>query len=346
MFKSRKFSVGNEQMGEQVGAEEILKQNLAVEPDVQNFIDFVLLSVSTLGGNMFAASVALLELIAQLRGAGAGSGQPLMVHLLLQDRQLFAQWSDAQDFLIVPLPSTPSNEKVADLRIFMARSVELADPEILLQRNAEMARHFDKTRAKAEQELAELQRVLEQRQREVQEFDLQAHTDALTNLLNRRAFDERLKSAFLRTMRQKDTPLSLLLFDLDHFKEINDEFGHQFGDAYLNKMAVVLHEIIREDVDFAFRFGGDEFAVMLFANHAIACEKANIVLRLMEGKVSIGIATIDSNTPDNQHLEEFIRRADDALYAAKRQGRGQAVIATCTSQASGKCRTPCPEMSR
>lgn len=334
----------NGQVGEQVGAEEILKQNLAVEPDVQNFIDFVLKSVVALAGNSFAASAALLELIEQLRRDGAGSGQPLMVRLLLQDRQLLAQWRDSENFLIVSLADEPAIEKVAELRIFMARSVELADPEILLQRNAEMASYFDKTRAKAERELAELQRVLELRQREVQEFDLQAHTDALTNLLNRRAFDERLKVAYLRTMRQKDTPLSLLLFDLDHFKEINDEFGHQYGDAYLNKMAVVLHEIIREDVDFAFRFGGDEFAVMLFANHTIACEKANLVLRLMDGRVSIGIATLDRNTSDTQILEEFIHRADDALYAAKRQGRGRAVIATCVSQASGKCRSPCPEV--
>ncbi|HEX5364841.1 MAG TPA: GGDEF domain-containing protein [Gallionella sp.] len=311
---------------------------------MQNFIDFVLKSVGALGGNLFPASMALLELLERLRGEGAATGQPMMVRLVLEDRQLFAQWGDAKNFRIVAFPHEPSVEQVAELSAFLANSVALADPEILLQRNAEMARHFEEARAKAEHELAGLQSMLEQRQREMQEFDLQAHTDALTGLFNRRAFDERLKSAFLHTMRQKASPLSLLLFDLDHFKEINDEFGHQFGDAYLNKMAVVLHEIIREDVDFAFRFGGDEFAVMLFANHAVACEKANLVLRLMENKVSIGIATIDRHTPDSQKLEEFIHRADDALYAAKRGGRGRAIIATCASQASGKCCSPCPEM--
>jgi GGDEF domain-containing protein len=82
---------------------------------------------------------------------------------------------------------------------------------------------------------------------------------------------------------------------------------------------------------------------MLFADHPVACEKANLVLRLMERKVSVGIATIDRNTPDSQSLEAFIRSADDALYAAKRGGRGQAIIATCASQANGKCRSPCPE---
>lgn len=343
MFKSRASKNGP--MGEQVGAEEILKQNLAIEPDVQNFIDFVLKSVGTLGGNLFFASIALLKLLEQLRGDGAASGKPMMVRLILEDLQLFARWDESKSFKIVTLSQEPLVEQVAELHACLANSVALADPEILLQRNAEMARHFDEVRRNAERELADLQCILEQRQREVREFGHQAHTDALTGLFNRRAFDERLNSAFLRTMRQKDTPLSLLLFDLDHFKEINDEHGHQFGDAYLNKMAVVLHEIIRENVDYAFRFGGDEFAVMLFADHPVACEKASLVLRLMERKVSIGIATIDRHTPDSQSLEAFIRRADDALYAAKRGGRGQAIIATCVSQANGKCRSPCPEMT-
>lgn len=328
-----------------MGAEEILKQNLAIEPDVQNFIDFVLKSVAALGGSVFAASVALLHLLEQLRAAGAASGQPLTVRLLLQDQCLFAQWDGSEPFGIVPFSSEPSAESVAELRSFLANSVALVDPEILLRRNVEMMRHFDETRARAERELAELQDTLEQRQRELLESSHQAQTDALTGLFNRRAYDEKLRIAFLRAMRQKDSPLSLMLFDLDHFKEINDEFGHQYGDAYLNKMAAVLREMIREDVDVAFRFGGDEFAALIFADHAVACGKAQLALRLMEGRVSIGITTIDSKTPDALTLEEFIRRADDALYEAKRRGRGQAIVDVCTLQASGKCRSPCPEIA-
>jgi len=192
-----------------------------------------------------------------------------------------------------------------------------------------MMRYFDETRARAEKELEELQRTLMLRQREVMEFSHQAETDALTGLFNRRAFDEKLKQAFLHTMRQRTAPLSLMLFDLDYFKQINDEFGHQFGDAYLNKMASVLREIIRENVDFAFRFGGDEFAVMLFADHCLACDRAKEVLQLMENKVSIGISGINNETEDDLTLEEFVRRADNALYEAKHRGRGQAVIDLC-----------------
>ena len=328
-----------------MGADELLKQNLAIEPDVQNFIGFVLNSVGTLGGSVFAASIALLKLLEKLRCAGAGVGQPVTVRLLLQDQQLVASWGDTERFGIVDLVQPPPANRIAELRAFLANSVALVDPEILLQRNVEMIRRFDETRARAEQELAELQHNLLQRQRELQESTLQAQTDALTGLLNRRAYDEKLKGAFLHTMRQKDSPLSLMLFDLDHFKEINDEFGHQYGDAYLNKMGAVLREIIREDVDMAFRFGGDEFAAVLFADHVVACHKAKLVLQLMEGKVSIGITAINANTPDTLTLEEFIRRTDDALYQAKRQGRGRAIVEICPSQANGLCVSPCPEMS-
>ena len=328
-----------------MGADELLKQNLVIEPDVQNFIGFVLQSVSTLGGSVFAASIALLKLLEQLRYAGAGVGQPLTVRLLLQEQQLIAQWGDADRFGIVDFVQEPPADRVAKLRAFLENSVALADPEILLQRNLEMMRRFDESRAHAERELADLQRNLLERQRELQASTLEAHTDALTGLFNRRAYDEKLKSAYLHTMRQKDSPLSLMLFDLDHFKNINDEFGHQYGDAYLNKMAVVLREILREDVDMAFRFGGDEFAAVIFADHAVACGKARLVLQLMEGKVSVGITAIHSNTPDTLTLEEFIRRADDALYQAKRQGRGRAIVEICSSQSSGLCTSPCPEMA-
>ena len=136
-----------------------------------------------------------------------------------------------------------------------------------------------------------------------------------------------------------------MFFDLDYFKQINDEFGHQFGDAYLCKMASTLREVIREDVDFAFRFGGDEFAVVLYADYPLACEKAKQVLGLMESKVSIGITAINNGTPDELTLEEFIHRADNALYEAKHRGRGQAVVDLCFSQSKGKCRFPCPEMA-
>jgi len=237
----------------------------------------------------------------------------------------------------------PNPADIDQLRGYLLNSTASADPDVLLQRNAEMLRHFNETRARAEKELDKLQRTLLERQQELMEFSHQVETDALTGIFNRRAFDAKVRQAFLHTMRQKSAPLSLMFFDLDYFKQINDEFGHQFGDAYLNKMACTLREIIREDVDFAFRFGGDEFAVVLFADYRLACEKARQVLKLMEHRVSIGITAINKETSDNLTLEEFIHRADSALYEAKHRGRGQAVVDLCSSRSKAECQSRCPE---
>lgn len=326
-----------------MNAEEILRQNLAIEPDLQNFIDFVLKSVHKLEGNAFAATVALLHLLERLRHAGAAMGRPMAVSLALRDRQLIVQWGAGEQARIVTLAKLPHPELLAELRTFLSNSVAMIDPEILLQRNVDMMRHFDETRATAERELELLQQSLKRRQAELTEIMHLAETDALTGLYNRRAFDARLKQVFLHTMRQKSSPVSLLFFDLDHFKEINDRFGHQVGDEHLAKMAGVLRKVIREDVDFAFRFGGDEFAVVIFADYPQACDKAKQVLELMGMGVSIGVATINKDTEEELSLEEFIRRADDALYEAKRRGRGRTIVQPCASQANGTCRSPCPE---
>lgn len=328
-----------------VDTDEILKQNLAIEPDMQNFIDFVLKSVDKLGGNAFAASIALLKLLERLRLAGAATGRPMSVSLLLQDRQLIAKWGSLEQAIIVSLAKPPQPELVAELRTSLENSIALTDPEILLQRNLEMMRHFNAARENAEKELEVLQQSLSRRQIELREIARQAETDGLTGLFNRRAFDAKLKQVFLHTMRQKDSPLSLLFFDLDYFKEINDKFGHQIGDEHLCKMANMLRNVIREDVDFAFRFGGDEFAVVIFADYPHACDKARQVLEMMGNKVSIGITSINRNTPNGLSLEEFIRRADNALYEAKRRGRGQSIVDLCALQLNGKCEFPCPEMA-
>jgi diguanylate cyclase (GGDEF)-like protein len=343
---------------------ELLRQNLAIEPDLQNFIGFVLESVNKLGGSPFTASIALLELMQRLRGAGAGTGYPLPVSLWLHGNQVLVRWEEgvehhapqvdsdpprarvrAESYAAVAnLDHAPLAETVAQLCQHLLNSTESADPAILLQRNAEMARHLDETRARTEKELKALQQALETRQNELHESLRAAETDPLTGLLNRRAFDERLGQAFRRAMRQKNEPLSLVLLDLDYFKQINDEYGHQFGDSYLNNMAHVLRSIVREDVDFAFRFGGDEFALVVFADYPLACTKARQVLQMMDNKVSIGITAINRSVSDDLTLEQFIHHADTALYEAKRTGRGRTVVDLCPMRDSSDCGFPCPDL--
>ncbi len=317
---------------------ELLRLDLAIEPDLQNLVCFLMESVRRLKGNAFRASLASLELNQRLRAAGACRGQPFPVAVHLKDHHLRVRWGD--DELEFAHAGTVERSLIEQLCDHLRKSTEAFAPEILAQRNEAMARHFQETRERSERELAELQVKLLSRQAELQVSIHKAETDPLTELPNRRAFDEKLDRAFRHTMRQRNSPLSLVLMDLDHFKDINDEHGHQYGDSYLIRMARTLRSVIREDVDCAFRFGGDEFALMIYADHRTACDRARQVIQQMDGKVSIGISTVDRETPDGVTLEDFIHQADIALYDAKHRGRGRAVVGRCgrgDTQDCGAC---------
>ena len=312
----------------------LLRQNLAIEPDVQNFIGFILSSVKDLGGGAFVAVLCVLNTIKQLRDAGAGTGYPLPVALVLRENRLLVGWGENQFAPIHRFDPAPTPEVIERLQQYFQRSTESTDPALLLKRNAEMTRYLDETRKRTEEEIEKMQRTLAQRQKELHTSIREAETDSLTGLLNRRAYDEKLAQAFRRTSRQQSEALSLVLFDLDYFKQVNDEFGHQYGDTYLNKMAQAMLSVIRQEVDSAFRFGGDEFAILLFAPKAVARDRAMALLTAMQNKVSIGIASISADEPCRSELSQFIRRADEALYEAKRTGRGRIIMDTCHADGS------------
>lgn len=319
---------------------ELLDINLAIEPDLLNFVCFLMESVKRLDGNAFRASLACMELNQLLRSAGACCGLPFPVKVRLQNCRLQAHWGAAE--FVLAQTGAVEPHAIEQLRDYLSKSTDSIDPEILIQRNEAMVRHLHETRMRTEHELAELEVKLHNRQAELLVSMHQAETDPLTGLLNRRAFDARLNQAFRHTMRQKSSPLSLIMLDLDHFKSINDQFGHQYGDNYLINMAQILRSEIREDVDCAFRFGGDEFAMMIHSDYATACNKARQVISKMDGKVSIGIAAIDQQTRDNLTLNEFIHLADSALYEAKRRGRGRVVITPCNRINTQLCDSMCP----
>jgi len=311
---------------------------LAIEPDLQNFVCFLMESVRRLKGNAFRASLASLELNQRLRAAGACRGQPFPVSVRLKNHCLRVHWCD--DELEVAQAGVIERSVIDQLCDYLRKSTESIVPEILAQRNEAMVRHLQEMRERTERELAELQVKLLSRQAELQVSIHQAETDPLTDLPNRRAFDEKLDQAFRHTMRQRSSSLSLVMLDLDYFKSINDQHGHQYGDNYLIKMAQTLLGVIREDVDCAFRFGGDEFAMMIFSDHRTACDKARQVIQKMDGKVSVGISTIDPRTPGDTTLEDFIHQADSALYDAKNRGRGRAVVGKCNGD-TRKCTANC-----
>ena len=313
---------------------ELLKQHLEIEPSLQNFIGFAMFAVKSLGADTFPASRALLELTHKLREAGAATGYPLPATLALNEACLEVIWEDGQQMTIATLPQSPEVAVIEQLKEYFLRSTEIADPALLLRRNAEMMRYLEETRLNTEKEVAAMQQTLAQRQAELGASIREAETDALTGLMNRRAYDQKLAEAFNRTTRQTNESLSLVLLDLDFFKQINDEFGHQYGDSYLIKMAESMHSVIRHGVDLTFRFGGDEFALLIFADKTIACKRALQLLSLMNNKISIGIASIAKTEPCHGNLQDFVGRADKALYEAKGSGRGRIVVDTCLANGS------------
>lgn len=152
-----------------------------------------------------------------------------------------------------------------------------------------------------------------------------ATRDELTGLANRREFDARLESEFARAARS-GSPLAVAMLDLDHFKAYNDTHGHLAGDHALQRFARVLREGLRDGTDYAHRWGGEEFALLLADTDGPAAQTVLDRLRAAQSAdeltFSAGIALWGAG--DNTPPSELVHRADLALYLAKRSGRDQA----------------------
>lgn len=156
-----------------------------------------------------------------------------------------------------------------------------------------------------------------------------ASTDALTGLLNRRALILRLEEEQLTASEER--PLSVMLVDVDHFKQFNDEYGHQVGDDVLRRVAGILRSGCR-GTDVVGRYGGEEFCIGLFnASLDVAQRVAERMCRAVAKAnwphrtvtISIGLAA----APFPRDIDETLRMADEALYESKRQGRDQVRVA-------------------
>jgi diguanylate cyclase (GGDEF)-like protein len=160
-------------------------------------------------------------------------------------------------------------------------------------------------------------------------FAVQALTrlDVLTGLWNRRAFDEDIADECVRK-RRSERPLSLVYIDLDNFKQINDQSGHDAGDAVLQQLATAINQVIRAQVDRGFRLGGDEFALLLPGSRATQAEA--LVTRLREhcerlnplwvgGLLGISAGVVEFQLQES--VNEFVQRADLAMYRIKQLRR-------------------------
>lgn len=200
--------------------------------------------------------------------------------------------------------------------------------------------------AQLNQQLEEYSRTLEQKvlertaalEKANQELQGLARTDGLTQIANRRHFDEHLQLEW-NVLRREKLPLSLILCDIDYFKRYNDTYGHQAGDDCLRQVAQALHQSVRRPADLVARYGGEEFAVIMPNTHAdgaihIATEIQKHIqqLKIPHAQstvseyvtMSFGVSSVVPHLP--MLPETLINKADKALYEAKKQGRNNIVL--------------------
>ncbi|MGD9487044.1 MAG: diguanylate cyclase [Calditrichaceae bacterium] len=165
-------------------------------------------------------------------------------------------------------------------------------------------------------------------------YRTEAGTDSLTDLMNRRSCDMILKKLWQR-YTERGIEFSMALLDIDHFKKVNDTYGHQSGDEVLIKFAEILNKNLRHETDYAFRYGGEEF--MLISSNTGLKEMSKFVDRILD---EVRSTVISSNgfeimvtfsagvveTGDYEGLDEMVDEVDEALYKAKNSGRNRVVV--------------------
>lgn len=181
-----------------------------------------------------------------------------------------------------------------------------------------------KVTSEREKELSEINALLDTRSRDLEE---KARTDALTGAFNRQGLEEAMKLG-LADWRQQQKPLSIVMLDLDHFKAINDTFGHTQGDRVLSEVSALIKQCIRHTDVFA-RWGGEEF--ILLCRNTRLTEAQHIAEKLRERihrqkigpennlSASFGVATIRPG----ESLDQIFNRVDQAMYQAKHKGRNR-----------------------
>ena len=168
------------------------------------------------------------------------------------------------------------------------------------------------------------------RKRLAGELEHQASHDVLTGLNNRRRFEELLRREIERTSRYQ-RPFAVIMFDIDHFKPINDRHGHDIGDAVLSELAGITAEQVR-DSDIPARWGGEEFIVLLPETDAEGARQAaeGLRRRIAEtlftgaGRITISLGLTQYRSGDS--LDSLLKRTDEAMYRAKEEGRNRVVV--------------------
>ena len=187
---------------------------------------------------------------------------------------------------------------------------------------------------------SELMRLVRERTQQLEEANRKlaqiSYLDAVTEVSNRRSFEEELTMEWRRSTRT-GSRLSLLMIDIDNFKAFNDTLGHQAGDECLKKVAAVIDEGVRRAGDVVARYGGEEFAVLLpdtdlagasalAERIRAAVEERSIIHPATQGAVTVSVGVATASGRDDGEPAQLVRAADAALYRAKGDGRNRVRI--------------------
>lgn len=199
-----------------------------------------------------------------------------------------------------------------------------------------------KENQRLEKELAESSETMDELKRELDLVRKEALTDSLTGVANRKSFDVNIKRLIEDTKR-KDITFSMIMLDIDHFKEFNDNFGHQLGDQVLRLVARTLTDGVKGR-DIVCRYGGEEFIILLPETNIMGAERvAGDLRRSVEERElvnkstgeKIGYITISGGVAEyrpGENLDDIVERSDNALYMAKNNGRNQIVASPAAGQ--------------
>ncbi len=204
----------------------------------------------------------------------------------------------------------------------------------MVERISSYTQLLDKTNLSLEDKIKERTKELEEANALLKKLTI---TDELTQLANRRYFEEHFKKTWEFAKRQ-DACLALIICDIDHFKMVNDTYGHHIGDEVLKKVALSLKDSLKRSSDFVARYGGEEFIIVMYeANNeqaTLLCKSIQKNLQIIQQcsnkeekiepvTISFGISYVNPNK--NNDAELLLKNADDALYRAKESGRNRIV---------------------
>ena len=229
-------------------------------------------------------------------------------------------------------------ESLAGMSEKLGNSKDREGLRSIVESLVQTAKEMEVSNQQLEERLNESKQEIDELHENLEVVRTESLTDPLTQLANRKFFDNTLEQA-IADARTKNEPLSLLMTDIDHFKNFNDSFGHLTGDQVLRLVAMSVKQNVK-GLDTAARYGGEEFAIVLpntvlrsaitVADHIRRAVMTKELMKRSTGEhlgrvtISIGVATWQKN----DSAQMLIERADRCLYAAKRHGRNRVMCET------------------